>query len=228
LTCLVCWCRGLASKHSVSVELIIERKLLGEVKESLMTLAATKHLPHLRAIMIVCLVLSAVFIATLAGTSTIHAAPKTTHTASIPHTGCAATYPFGIQNCLTWSGNQMCLTDVGGFNTYPEMEPCTGNSNQDWVFSTVSGYQGYYRIKAQSANNCLGTYQGTTQEGAGLFEWSCNTNPDQEWYVQQNVTWGIIRNYKSHYCLGIPGGTMTDYVNPVQWACNGSPDQLWH
>lgn len=198
-----------------------------------MTHTPARQVLHLRAILVVCLVVSAVFIATLVGTGTIHAAPKTTRTASIPLTSCTGFYTFSnggvVQNCLhDSSGNQMCLQAIGGSSTYPEMEPCNASPAQAWGYSGDLNYPGYERIQNAARGTCLGFRSGTTQEGAGLYSFTCNNNPDQEFYVQSSgFNWGILKNYNSGYCIGIPGGRMSDNVNPIQWACNGSPDQLW-
>jgi hypothetical protein len=106
---------------------------------------------------------------------------------------------------------------------------CNGNNDQSWSpeYVGTDGGGNYYHIVNLKSGQCMGLYNGTTQEGTTPIQWACNGNADQQWYVPISGNLFNLVNRNSGLYLGIWRGNIYSGATLVQWPSNGSLDQVW-
>ncbi|MFF5012147.1 RICIN domain-containing protein [Streptomyces sp. NPDC001165] len=90
---------------------------------------------------------------------------------------------------------------------------------------------GSVQFENDYTRDCLAIPDSSLANGVGAIQWTCNTNYDQQWIIENhdhgNTGQFTLKNRWSGKCLAIPNGTTTNGVQAIQWTCNGGSEQLW-
>ncbi|MEU5436010.1 RICIN domain-containing protein [Streptomyces sp. NPDC020719] len=114
---------------------------------------------------------------------------------------------------------------------------CNHNPDQQWRVADYKGSDGggdYYEIK-NGYGQCLGTWEGATDNGTRISGWDCNGNADQQWYIDRvssDPRYSSIRSHaayknNSNKCIGALNGAVDSGTPVILWDCNGHSDQNW-
>ncbi|MFF4038851.1 RICIN domain-containing protein [Streptomyces sp. NPDC001816] len=97
--------------------------------------------------------------------------------------------------------------------------------------TSAAGSDGSVQFENDYTRDCLAIPDSSLANGVGAIQWTCNTNYDQQWIIENhdhgNTGQFTLKNRWSGKCLAIPHGTTTNGVQAIQWTCNGGSEQLW-
>jgi hypothetical protein len=83
-------------------------------------------------------------------------------------------------------------------------------------------------IRNQHSSLCLDDYEGNTQPGAEIRQWTCSEAAVQLWQVRDLGTgYAEIKNKHSGLCLDNFNFGTTPGSEVRQWSCNGNTAQQW-
>jgi hypothetical protein len=85
-------------------------------------------------------------------------------------------------------------------------------------------------IMNDNSDLCLAVSAGSTANGAGTIQWTCQGGTEQDWQLRQRPSGAYeIRNDHSGLCLAIGGASTTQGVQAIQWPCGGDShlEQTW-
>jgi hypothetical protein len=75
---------------------------------------------------------------------------------------------------------------------------------------------------------CLGVSGGSTRNGAGAVQWTCNLHKDQAWGFPAARTHGYVKMLNlNNKCLGVKAASKANGARAVIWTCNTSLNQQW-
>lgn len=83
-------------------------------------------------------------------------------------------------------------------------------------------------IAAKHSGKCLDVFGGSSADGSGIIQYTCNGQNNQKW---------ILRPYKDAYqvvvnhsgkCLNVSGASQADAAETIQALCTGANNQLWY
>ncbi|OAR23675.1 hypothetical protein A8W25_14220 [Streptomyces sp. ERV7] len=114
---------------------------------------------------------------------------------------------------------------------------CNHNPDQQWhaEMKADDGNGAYYEIK-NGYGQCLGTWQGSTDNGTNIVGWDCNGNPDQLWFIDKvssDPRYSNLRSYAAwkndsgNKCVGALNGNTGNETPVILWDCNDNRDQHW-
>lgn len=90
---------------------------------------------------------------------------------------------------------------------------------------------GIYKIKAVHSIKCLGMYNRSVADSAGLIQYTCNKNiQNQEFYVfrvKKREKIYSIANVNSKKCIDVGGGSKSDGAKVQQFSCARTLNQLF-
>jgi Ricin-type beta-trefoil lectin domain len=83
----------------------------------------------------------------------------------------------------------------------------------------------YYNLINFKSGKCMSVEGGgSTSNGAGLIQWTCNGGSEQSW----DSSGGYLFNAKSGKVASVSGGGSTSNgAKVVQWSANGGSEQGW-
>jgi hypothetical protein len=143
----------------------------------------------------------------------------------------AASADFTVINAQ----QEMCMTSGGASDTVATEYSCNYSPNQYWYWDDEDGGTGYYQLRNEATNQCLGVLGGSTAKGAEVVVWQClgTGHPDQYWQEQQlypfnGVTFTLF-NANSGQVLQVKCDCRKDSAPLDQEPLDdlGSPNQQW-
>lgn len=106
----------------------------------------------------------------------------------------------------------------------------TGKVPAGIELSTTPTAGNTYRIVSRASGKPIGVCAGATNDGACLFQWSDDADPDQRWTLQSaGGGYMNIVNVGSGKAVDVPGGSLVDGTQLQQWAITGTGNwnQQW-
>lgn len=106
------------------------------------------------------------------------------------------------------------------------------STSQQWRFAALTGAdQGYYQIRSVWSGKCLDITGGSSDNGANLIQYKCDTNSDnQKWRLYDANNGGIVIQAKhSGRVLDVKGASLSNGAEVVQWDFGGinQKNQVW-
>jgi Ricin-type beta-trefoil lectin domain-like len=135
---------------------------------------------------------------------------------------------FSLQNVHS----EKCITSDGKDNHAAEVYSCNGDSNQTWHLG--GKFNGYYQLRNDATNQCLGIAGGSRSNGADVVVWKClgTGHTDQYWtYFNANGTteaWAW-QDFNSQEVMQIKNNSDANWATVVQDPYDdlASPNQYW-
>ena len=86
----------------------------------------------------------------------------------------------------------------------------------------------YYTIVSRNSQKCLDVLGALTEDAAGVIQWSCHGNANQQWKLEPAAD-GAFRLVARHSgkVLDVFGGLIDDLTPVIQFPWNGGSNQLW-
>jgi len=104
-----------------------------------------------------------------------------------------------------------------------------------WLFpGAAQAASSYGTVGNYHSGKCLDDTNGSTSNGTQMQQWTCLYNSNQEWRIQNWVSYGgttvyQIQNQKSTKCLDMWGGSPNNGTKVALYTCSTSDDaQLWY
>ncbi|MFI2431731.1 RICIN domain-containing protein [Streptomyces sp. NPDC018693] len=169
---------------------------------------------------------SGTMLAALIAAPAANANSATTATAS-------ARAPFTTKLMVNHSGKCLDVKDASTADLASVQQWTCYNApgNQTFIFTAVgdSLNDGYYTIRASHSGKCLDVTQGSQANGARVYQWHCNGQPNQEWKLVQrpNGYFSLVARH-SGKCMEVAGGSLANGAVVVQQTCaSDRPWQEW-
>jgi aryl-phospho-beta-D-glucosidase BglC (GH1 family) len=113
-------------------------------------------------------------------------------------------------------------------NTKVEIWQASGNGNQSWTFSDISG--NVYTIKpSYDTALCLDVYGGGSSNGTITELWACGGGSNQEWSAMSDG--GNVYEFAPENAiasrLDVSGGSAANGTQVDIWQANGGSNQKW-
>jgi Ricin-type beta-trefoil lectin domain-like len=135
---------------------------------------------------------------------------------------------FSLQNVHS----EKCITSDGKDDTTAAQYACNGDSDQTWHLG--GSRSGYYQIRNDATNQCLGIAGGSLSGGAHAVVWNCGgtSHPDQYWTMfNANATTDslAVQNLNSQLVLQVKGNSDANWATVIQEPYDdmASPNQYW-
>jgi ricin-type beta-trefoil lectin protein len=145
----------------------------------------------------------------------------------------AAADPAGYRHLMA-QHSAKCL-DVSNASTANgariQQWTCVNAAQQQWTFAnavTANGHT-WYKVRAAHSGKCLDVRDGSTANGATVWQWSCVDVQQQQWRLAgiSGTPWFYLVSRKSGKCLDVSDGGTSNGTIVKQWTCTNVPQQHW-